>query len=109
MNAQSKRSKVRQLILRDALVICWVCGQPIDRRAPENNPDRLSLDHVVPRRLGGGHELGNLQLAHAACNERRDREDRRAAARVLEAAVRPTWVDEEATFRVAVEVAKQVA
>jgi 5-methylcytosine-specific restriction endonuclease McrA len=83
MNAQRKRSKVRQLILRDAVLVCWVCGQPIDREAPEG-PVRLSLDHVVPRRLGGGNELDNLQLAHRFCNEWRDREDRRGAERVLE-------------------------
>lgn len=29
---------------------------------------KLTLDHVVRRSEGGGHHLGNLRLAHAACN-----------------------------------------
>ncbi|WP_354596069.1 HNH endonuclease signature motif containing protein [Streptomyces sp. JL1001] len=28
-----------------------------------------SVDHVVPRALGGTHEPSNLQLAHLYCNQ----------------------------------------
>jgi 5-methylcytosine-specific restriction endonuclease McrA len=76
LGSDQHRSKLRRLINRDGLV-CWVCGEAIDPDAPLNAPGQVSIDHVVPRRLGGRHELSNLKLAHKACNEQRDREDRR--------------------------------
>lgn len=36
---------------------CWLCGGPVPR-------DQASLDHRLPRALGGGNELANLALAH---------------------------------------------
>ena len=84
--SEARRRKVRALIVRDALVVCWVCGRPIDRAAAENDHGQLSVDHVVPRRLGGGNELENLRLAHKGCNERRDREDRLGSDRLEEVA-----------------------
>ena len=30
-----------------------------------------SLDHIVPLSQGGTHTLGNVQLAHLVCNERK--------------------------------------
>lgn len=43
---------------------CWICG---------NKPPALSLDHVIPRRRGGGMELRNLRPACPRCNGARDR------------------------------------
>lgn len=37
--------------------LCWLCGGPVPR-------DQASLDHRLPRALGGGNELENLALAH---------------------------------------------
>lgn len=31
----------------------------------------LTVDHVVPRSLGGGDELANLRPAHSSCNKSR--------------------------------------
>ncbi len=42
--------------------ICQYCG----RQAKE-----LTLDHVVPRRLGGGHSWENVVSACQACNRRK--------------------------------------
>lgn len=37
--------------------LCWLCGGPVPR-------DEASLDHRLPRALGGGNDLPNLALAH---------------------------------------------
>lgn len=36
---------------------CWLCHHPVPRR-------EASLDHKLPRALGGGNDLENLALAH---------------------------------------------
>jgi 5-methylcytosine-specific restriction endonuclease McrA len=61
----------RALLVRGA--VCWLCGGA--------NPTQL--DHVVPRREGGGDELSNLRPAHATCNYQRknQRLSRRSQAR----------------------------
>jgi 5-methylcytosine-specific restriction protein A len=41
--------------------VCWLCG----------GVGADSIDHVVPRSLGGTDELDNLRPAHRACNARR--------------------------------------
>lgn len=43
--------------------ICGLCGKPM-----EGDPERLSLDHVIPRFDGGVDALGNLMLCHKECN-----------------------------------------
>ena len=30
--------------------------------------DDVTIDHIKPQSTGGGHWVGNLQLAHRACN-----------------------------------------
>lgn len=42
---------------------CWLCNRAIESRP--------TIDHVVPRSLGGTHALENLRLAHFHCNQRR--------------------------------------
>ena len=43
---------------------CWLCGRVILGRD-------LTLDHVLPKSLGGSRSVRNLYPAHRACNERR--------------------------------------
>lgn len=46
---------------------CQLCGQKVDRRS--RYTDRApSIDHIVPRSMGGGDEDENLHLAHRHCN-----------------------------------------
>lgn len=47
---------------------CRLCGDPVDLSL--HSPDRLSatVDHIVPRALGGPDDRSNLQLAHRGCN-----------------------------------------
>lgn len=70
-----------QLVERDG-TDCGICGAPVDmalRRWQSNMC--ASVDHVLPRALGGTHEPGNLQLAHLHCNQVKSD---RVAARGLE-------------------------
>lgn len=50
---------------------CAICGAPVDLElpsGPRGDDMGASIDHVVPRSLGGSDDLANLQLAHWACN-----------------------------------------
>lgn len=44
---------------------CWICGG--DMGAIE----RATIDHIVPRSLGGRTRLMNIKLAHMRCNSKR--------------------------------------
>lgn len=58
---------VGQLAARDG-ADCGICGRAIDMAAEGTNPDRPSVDHVIPKALGGPNVPTNLQLAHLRCN-----------------------------------------
>lgn len=59
-----------QLALRDG-ANCGICSAPVDMtiRRADDAKWCASVDHVLPRALGGTHEPGNLQLAHLYCNQ----------------------------------------
>lgn len=59
----ASRGKRLRLAVRDRWT-CWIC----DGKVSEAN---WSLDHVVPRSLGGTHDDWNLRLAHHLCNSLR--------------------------------------
>lgn len=78
---------------------CPLCGYPMSRR------QRLDLDHVTPRVLGGTD--GPSRMAHATCNRRagavlgnrlRGRQWTRAPR---PAAVEPAWAAEDRVARIA--------
>jgi 5-methylcytosine-specific restriction endonuclease McrA len=50
---------------------CGICGNPVSLRAPKHDPDKPSIDHIIPRALGGTNDPKNLQLAHLSCNHRK--------------------------------------
>lgn len=50
---------------------CAICGEPMSRR--EDDPHRATLDHVMPRSLGGGGSIRNLRAAGMSCNTSRGR------------------------------------
>jgi 5-methylcytosine-specific restriction endonuclease McrA len=46
--------------------LCWLCHAPIDTDA------EYSLDHVVPRSMGGDvWDINNIRPAHLRCNSSR--------------------------------------
>ena len=47
---------------------CGLCGLGTLKRYVAGDPLSPSLDHVVPRSLGGGNEDENLRTAHIKCN-----------------------------------------
>lgn len=62
---------VRAKVLRGSQT-CWLCGQPIDLTIPAPLPMSPSVDHVIPRAVGGGGlTMANLRPAHLGCNIRR--------------------------------------
>lgn len=50
----------RRVLERDGYV-CWLCRKP----------GANSVDHVIPRALGGSHGESNLRAAHGWCNSQR--------------------------------------
>lgn len=53
-------------------VPCWICRRPIDYTLTGRSPMAPTVDHLVPRFMGG--ELlddHNLAVAHYGCNSRR--------------------------------------
>ena len=50
---------------------CGICNQYIDLRLAHPNQMSFSIDHIIPRSLGGTHSFTNLQAAHLGCNAKR--------------------------------------
>mgnify|MGYP002546931531 CR=1 FL=1 len=52
---------------------CWICGQPIDYRAPAGTPDAWEPDHVAPVSSDPdkAYDPGNIRPAHSSCNRSR--------------------------------------
>lgn len=74
----------RNLFLRDDFT-CQYCGK-------HGTPDRLSIDHVLPRSRGGSTTWENCVLACVGCNARKaDRTIKEAGLRLLRPPVRPRW------------------
>lgn len=51
-------SKLRALVLATYGDVCYHCGLPGSR----------SVEHLLPRSLGGTDQLSNLAPAHLSCN-----------------------------------------
>lgn len=47
---------------------CGICGQPIPVYAYPD-PESASVDHIVPKALGGPDTATNLQITHLRCNQ----------------------------------------
>lgn len=74
----------RELAERDG-TDCGICGESVDMslRRSESNMC-ASVDHILPRALGGSHDPENLQLAHLHCNQvKSDLRGRVAAGAVI--------------------------
>lgn len=52
--------------------VCWLCGQWVDQTLPPNHDMARSVDHVIPRSLGGDpYARTNARLAHRLHNSQR--------------------------------------
>lgn len=50
---------------------CGICSEPIDMNLQYPDMMSRSVDHIIPRSLGGAETLENLVLAHLLCNIRK--------------------------------------
>lgn len=68
---------------RSANAPCWICGKPIDYRAPSGTPDAWEPDHYLPVCDYPEHQLdlANIRPSHASCNRARGSLDRAAKQR----------------------------
>lgn len=64
---ETKLISARLLYQREGGV-CWICGGMCDINADINSDYYPSVDHIVPRSLGGKDTLDNVRLAHRICN-----------------------------------------
>jgi HNH endonuclease len=60
------RDDVKQMVREKANYLCEYCHSP--ERLSAN---RFTIDHIIPRSLGGSDDISNLALACRRCNERR--------------------------------------
>ena len=68
------RLSVRKRVWRRDNNRCWLCGLGTDmndRSWGTTGPKYPTVDHLVPRSLGGSDDVTNLRTAHALCNARR--------------------------------------
>lgn len=72
-----KMSRFRKL-LRIWGCTCFYCGEGFSVSRP------ATLEHLIPRSLGGTKEIGNLALAHEKCNSIRGNAPLVAALRVFD-------------------------
>lgn len=68
------RSRLYGLLIERDGQDCWLCGDLVDvdlPSGPRGCDDGPSVDHVIPRSLGGPDDIDNLRLAHWGCNRNR--------------------------------------
>jgi hypothetical protein len=65
--SNSKRNKIKRLLLRDGFH-CWLCHEIILTDVHHDDGMEASVDHYIPRSLGGRNCDENLKLAHRKCN-----------------------------------------
>jgi HNH endonuclease len=58
--------RTRQFVRRRAVYLCEYCHSP-----ERSSSDIFTIDHLLPKSLGGSDEPDNLALACRRCNERR--------------------------------------
>lgn len=58
---QVDKAKARNDLFRMQEGMCAICGEFVLQGA--------SLDHVIPKSMGGYDGLGNLVMAHRSCNQ----------------------------------------
>lgn len=66
-----RRRRLRRRVLAH-YTHCALCGRPVDKTLPPNDPGAPEVDEITPISLGGNPLLwSNVQLAHRICNQRK--------------------------------------
>lgn len=71
--ANYRRGLLIYLVERDG-DRCAICRRRVDitlKSGTRGSPRGPSVDHIVPRSLGGSDDLANLRLTHWGCNQKR--------------------------------------
>lgn len=56
---------IRQCLIAKHGMVCALCSKPIE------SENELTVDHIIPRAMGGSTTYENCQLAHKECNLRK--------------------------------------
>ena len=56
---------IRQHLIAKHGMVCALCSKPIE------SEEELTVDHIIPRAMGGATTYENCQLAHRECNLRK--------------------------------------
>lgn len=51
--------------------ICYLCGKRMKWESKWDEPTLCTVDHIVPKIMGGDKMPGNVALAHLRCNTRK--------------------------------------
>lgn len=69
--AGKDRKRRRNKLYQEQDGLCHWCKKDMRDDVPEDHPDRVTLDHVMPISKGGTNDLSNLVAACFACNQER--------------------------------------
>lgn len=73
-----RRTQLRRRVLAH-YTHCALCGLPVDKTLPPNDPGAPEVDEIIPVSLGGDPlKWSNCQLAHRLCNQRKGNGTKRA-------------------------------
>lgn len=61
-------SAIRLMIYERDGWLCGFCGEEVNPQEAHNSPGQATLDHILPRSLGGPDDHSNLRLLHRYCN-----------------------------------------
>ncbi|MFT8330296.1 HNH endonuclease signature motif containing protein [Bifidobacterium psychraerophilum] len=65
----ARRRALRKRVLASSDT-CAICGQPVNKSLPANDPGAPEVDEDLPVSRGGSpYEYGNCQLVHRRCNQ----------------------------------------
>ena len=82
MSPPRRKSFLRELVdqlYREQNGRCGICGEPLGQHF------KSEVDHIIPLAYAGGHERGNIQLAHTKRNrEKRASVDPKELLKYLE-------------------------
>lgn len=56
---------IRQCLIAKHGMVCALCSKPIE------SEHELTVDHIIPRAMGGATTYENCQLSHRDCNLRK--------------------------------------
>jgi 5-methylcytosine-specific restriction endonuclease McrA len=68
MRGPERREAVRVLLLAQNY-ICAHCEDPVDPTILHPHKESPTIEHVLPRSLGGRNNIENLLVKHQVCNE----------------------------------------